>query len=124
MSGKTFYRMLSQSEVDSVVQGLLRPGLREFGEQRVEARYPLAITITIDLLDRKRKPTGRTLEVLTRDISHGGIGILSRAPIHEPFILVRLPSDGGELTVISEIVWRERIGSGAYHRLGLRFLLR
>lgn len=110
-----------KDELGHAIHGLLRSSLTRSGS-RSEQRYPLSMSIRATPLDSLKRPIGPEIELLTRDISDSGIGVLAPTMIHEQYLLLAIPTEAREFHVIVEVQWREKLGGGAYHRLGARFL--
>ena len=88
-------------------------------ERRSDERLTLSAAVVAIPLTDAMNSTGLHVDMLTRDVSLSGVGLLSPLTITEKYLLLRFP----KLEVVAEVIWRDAVGNGGFQRLGARFLL-
>ena len=107
--------------IRDAVQSLLRRSLKQ-AELRGSDRFPLSMTMAAHRLNDRMEPTGEAIELLTRDISETGIGIVTTFPLEDRFLLLRIPNQRDGWTILAEVLWRQQLGNSCFYRFGARFI--
>lgn len=90
----------------------------DFAERRSEARHPFFAPVSIRYVNH---PT-QLLSAFSREISHGGIGLLHNAALEQGSVAeVTITAGATKTTKSAEVVWCKPAGEGWYLS-GWRFL--
>ena len=101
----------------------LVPGTYTGKERRATVRCPFVLAIPALPLDEAFKPAGEPFMIMSRNISSGGIGLVSRAPVRVKNLLLDLSArDGKHMQIIAELT-RCRSVDGFYD-IGGKFVMR
>ena len=89
-------------------------------DRRIDDRIPMTAAVEAMPLTDAMNPTGMKVDMLTRDVSLSGVGLLTPLAITERYLLLKFP----KLEVVTEVIWRDALGNGGFQRIGARFLLK
>jgi hypothetical protein len=106
----------SQQKIADMVEILADTSFRGV-EHRRDPRYVLAKPVLVQPADGDLRPCGEARYVVARDISRGGMAILSTQAIEADYLIVRLTMPRGEsreLEVALRVIRCERIPGGMY----------
>lgn len=82
-----------------------------FADRRISERTTVHLPIHIQIIDQDGHPVGDAFEAITRDVSVGGIGIMSQQHIASEQVFVRFTSlDTVMSTLILDIRYCNQIG--------------
>ena len=99
----------SQEEILDVVCGLIDESRREYAyDRRRHDRHSLAVLVKATPIKDSRR-LGTEIEVLTHDISAGGLAFVSNAPIDEQYISLRFPGFS-QRPLILEVLRQTKMG--------------
>lgn len=90
-------------------------------EMRAQKRFDLGEPMLLMPLDENFEPIGETVEVVARNISTGGVGVLHTRSITAKFAAVQLSMpNGSELKMIAEVL--RSTPTGMFYDVGMRFV--
>ncbi len=81
-------------------------------ERRKEPRYSVATIVEVQPLDEEFQSQGDVFQVVTRDISASGIGILDSRPVNCKYLAVQLTSpEGRQMQMVMEVLRCQPMGN-------------
>lgn len=111
---------LSRDAVYHLVRDLAEKSRLYSGKEgRREVRQLVAAPALIQLLNDELSPVGPPLEMVIRDISSSGIGLLYSKPIAATYLLAETP-EREEFGCVATVLRCREVG--AYYDIGCRFL--
>lgn len=118
-----FARLWHQPEaVARFVGELMRDVRVPSKDRRSEARCRITAPALLQSIDEQGRPVGAPHEVMIRDISPSGIGIIGSQQLRTRYFALQLTTHNGDrFHVIVEALRDRRIG--AYHDIGGRFII-
>lgn len=90
------------------LQRLIDPTPPEFSCRRRHQRTPRSISISVQPLDEDFQPVGEACWLVSRDISPGGIGLISYDPLESEYVRLGLLNE--KVSVIGRVRHNTSIG--------------
>lgn len=102
------------------MQNLQKPGEFEAGvELRRHRRRPITMHVPVAKLDDHHLPIGENFEVLSRDLSEGGIALLYTEPLEGKLAALVAMPDSGHVQLLMEVVRQRQ--AGPLYQMGCKF---
>jgi hypothetical protein len=123
-AGVDFSRLSQPTQAIDVFIGRLTSGVyASRKERRKEPRFSLAAVIDVQPLDAEFRPVGGFYQVVTRDISRSGIGILDTRPVKSTYLALHIVNFQGEkLDVVAQVLRCQQLGAAGVYDIGCRFV--
>jgi hypothetical protein len=83
-------RCTSTEELSKVVKSLITEYVHDGREKRISLRRNLIVEVTAQPADANHRPVGSAYTTFTRDISTGGLRLISPTFVHTPFLILEL----------------------------------
>ncbi len=82
-------------DLRKIVNSIARDDGLKGRERRSKRRFNFVSNVSIQAVNLDHQPVGLTYTAVTRDISTGGLRLLSPALINTPFLVVKIPLPSG-----------------------------
>ena len=89
-----------------VVHAKIRRGI----ERRAEPREMIVIPVLVQEVNDDLAPIGEPIDVVTRDLTSRGAGLVHYAPISENKLVLQMCLDNELVNVVSRVAWRKPLG--------------
>jgi|GEM_PF-1442416 len=110
-------------KISAFVEQLIENSRAPQHERRMYRRHLLSVPVLVRPVDRACRPLDVPFEVLTRDISTTGIGLLHVNPIACAFLALQISGrEGDDLRILMRVVRCRPLAS--FYEIGGRFLLK
>ena len=89
---------------------IVNAALHKGDELRSEGRYPMLVPLRAIEVDQDNNPRGEEMELVTRDISATGIGMIYTEKIEAKRMAIQFLMAGTEVNLVVDVVWSGALG--------------
>ena len=96
--------------VDFAKRQAFNAKVHQGSERRANERYTMVLPVVVQPVDEQFNSVGDIFDVVTRDLSPKGVGLIHLDPIFHEFLALHMILANTEVNVVARVVWRSPLG--------------